>query len=105
MINLSNQKVINKMPRNGIRVYKYPGMTHVKAAVYDGWACLDSANFDKLSLQLNQGINLGISHPAIVNELLERVLDPDFAISQELYEPVSLGTHHHFVELIADEFL
>ncbi len=105
MINLSNQKAINKMLNNGIRVYKYPGMTHVKAAVYDGWACLGSANFDKLSLQLNQEINLGISHPAIVNELLERVFDPDFAISQELYEPVLLGTRHHFAEIIADEFL
>ena len=28
-------------------------MSHVKAAVYDGWACQGPANFDRLSLRLN----------------------------------------------------
>ncbi len=93
------------MLRNGIRVYNYPGMTHVKAAVYDGWACLGSANFDKLSLQINQEINLGTSHPATVKELMERIFYPDFAISSELHEPLPLGVRHHFAEVIADEFL
>ena len=39
--------------RNGVRVYAYPGMTHVKAAIYDGWACVGSANFDKMSLRMS----------------------------------------------------
>lgn len=42
-MNLSNEVTINKMLRNGIRVYAYPGMTQVKAAVYDGWASLKIA--------------------------------------------------------------
>ena len=105
MIDLSNQKAINTMLRNGIRVYSYPGMTHVKAAVYDGWACLGSANFDKLSLQVNQEINLGTSDPSAVASLLERVFYPDFAISSELYEPLPITNRHHFAEFIADEFL
>ena len=105
ILNLSNQKAINSMLRNGIRVYNYPGMTHVKAAVYDGWACLGSANFDKLSLQVNQEINLGTSHPAFVSELMERVFYPDFADSFELRKPLPISGRHHFAELIADEFL
>ena len=102
---LSNQKAINTMLRNGIRVYSYPGMTHLKAAVYDGWACVGSANFDKLSLQINREINLGISHPATVDKLLARVFYPDFADSAELHKPVELGARHHLAELIADELL
>lgn len=105
ILNLSNQKAINTMLRNGIRVYSYPGMTHVKAAVYDGWACLGSANFDKLSLQVNQEINLGTSHPAVVNSLLERLFYPDFSISNELHDPMPMATRHHFAEFIADELL
>ena len=91
------------MLRNGIRVYAYPGMTHVKAAIYDGWACLGSANFDKLSLQINQELNLGTSHTATVNELLDRVFLPDFEISTELREPQPVWARHHLAEFIADE--
>ena len=105
ILNLSGHKTINTMLRNGIRVYAYPGMTHVKAAVYDGWACLGSANFDKLSLQINQELNLGTSDTATVNELLRRVFIPDFEISTELRDFRPLETRHHLAEFIADEFL
>jgi cardiolipin synthase len=105
ILNLSNQETINTMLRNGIRVYSYPGMTHVKAAVYDGWACLGSANFDKLSLQVNQELNLGTSHPAVVENLLARLFYPDFAISEELHDALPLAARHHFAEFVADELL
>lgn len=103
VLNLSNQTAVNVMLRNGIRVYSYPGMTHVKAAVYDGWACLGSANFDKLSLQLNHEVNLGTSDPETVEKLLNRVFYPDFKKSTELHDPFRLDSRHHFAELIADE--
>ena len=103
VLSLSNQKATNTMLEHGIRVYSYPGMTHVKAAVYDGWACFGSANFDKLSLQINQEINLGFSDPAAVEQLLQRVFYPDFAASEELNEPMLLAARHHFAEMIADE--
>ncbi len=104
ILNLSNQATANVMLRNGIRVYVYPGMTHVKAAVYDGWACLGSANFDKLSLQINQEVNLGTSHPAAVEDLLASVFYPDFAKSRELSAPFRLQARHHLAEFVADEF-
>ncbi len=105
VLGLSNQKTINAMLRNGIRVYAYPGMTHVKAAIYDGWVCVGSANFDKLSLQVNREINLATSHPAVARALLEQVFEPDFAASQELTRPRPLDARHHLAELVADEFL
>ncbi len=49
------------MIRYGAKVYAYPGMSHVKAAIYDVWACLGSANFDKFSLRVNLGMNLATS--------------------------------------------
>ena len=103
ILNLSNQKAINTMLQHGIRVYSYPGMTHVKAAVYDGWACLGSANFDKLSLQINREINLGFSDPQTVEQLMQRVFYRDLAIADELHQPLPLGTRHHLAELVADE--
>lgn len=69
-MNASNQVAINKMLHNEIRVYLYPGMSHVKAAIFDGWACVGSANFDKLSLEINEELNLATSEPAVVRELL-----------------------------------
>jgi cardiolipin synthase len=52
----SNIVKTNIMLKNGIRVYQYPLISHIKAAIYDGWACLGSANFDALSLtQVRQG--------------------------------------------------
>ena len=100
---LSNQSAIDVMLKHGIRVYRYPGMTHVKAAVYDGWACLGSANFDKLSLQINREINLGFSDPATVQRLVERVFVHDFRVAEEIRQAPALEARHRFAELIVDE--
>jgi len=102
---MSNESTINTMLKNDIRVYSYPGMTHIKAAVYDGWACLGSANFDKISLHINQEINFGTSHPETVQELVDRVFIPDFATSRELEKPIPLRWTHRIAEVIADEVL
>ncbi len=101
----SNELAINTMLRNGIRVYLYPGMTHVKAAVYDGWACFGSANFDKLSLQINEELNLGTSDPDIVGELLARVFIPDLELSEELTTPRPTDWTHRLAEFVSDEIL
>ncbi len=103
--NYSNELAINTMLRNGIRVYQYPGMSHIKAAVYDGWACFGSANFDKLSLQINEELNLGTSDPGIVAELLERVFAVDFELSEELTTPVPTDWTHRLAEFVSDEVL
>jgi phosphatidylserine/phosphatidylglycerophosphate/cardiolipin synthase-like enzyme len=103
--NASNDLAINRMLRNGISVYRYPGMTHVKAAIYDGWACFGSANFDKLSLKLNDELNLGTSDPEIVGEFLERVFLPDFALSEQVTTPLPTDWTHRIAEFLSDEIL
>jgi cardiolipin synthase len=104
-LNASNQVVINTLLRNGIRVFKYQGMSHIKAAVFDGWACVGSANFDKLSLEINKELNLATSHEATVNMLLEQLFIPDLEMSQEVTEPVYITFAQRLTEKAVDEFL
>ena len=104
-INKSNALAANAMLEHGIRVFVYPGMSHLKAAVFDGWACLGSANWDKLSFRTNKELNIATSHPAYVDELLRRVFEPDFERSVELTEPFPERWSDHLVEVVADYLL
>ncbi len=104
-LNHSNEVATNVMLRNGIRVFMYPGMTHIKAAIIDGWACVGSANFDKLSLQINEELNIASANPTVVDDLMRRVFVRDLAISKEVTEPRPLNWTHHFAEFISDEIL
>ena len=104
-VHASNAVTINRLLEHGIRVFRYPGMTHVKAAVYDGWACLGSANFDKLSLEVNRELNIATSDPEAVAGLLDALFRPDFAVSTELRTPVETGVMAHFAEWLVDELL
>jgi cardiolipin synthase len=101
----SNQVATNQMLEHGIRVYKYPGMSHVKAAIYDGWACVGSANFDKLSLQINKELNLATSDEATVRELIERVFLPDLIMSTEVVHPIKITMTAKLAEIVVDELL
>ena len=93
------------MLKNGIRVYQYPGMSHVKAAIFDGWACVGSANFDKLSLQVNREVNLATSHKPVVNDLLDRLFIADLARSKEISEMVDVTVQARLLEMVVDEVM
>ena len=104
-ISRSNVLAANAMLEHGIRVYIYPGMSHVKAAVFDGWACLGSANWDKLSFRINKELNLATSLPAAVDELNKRLFQADFERSVELIEPFPERWSDHLIEVVADYLL
>ena len=93
----SNILAANAMFRRGIRVYLYPGFSHVKAAIYDGWACLGSANLDKMSLRVNRELNLATSHKPFVERLERELFLPDF-------ETALLQVHwsYYMAEILAD---
>jgi phosphatidylserine/phosphatidylglycerophosphate/cardiolipin synthase-like enzyme len=102
LISRSNVVAANAMLRNGIRVYIYPGMSHLKAAIYDGWACLGSANLDNLSLRTNREMNVATAHPPAVEELFARVFEPDMQLALELTEPLPEHWLDYLAELLAD---
>jgi cardiolipin synthase len=102
IITRSNALAANMLMRHGIRVYIYPGMSHLKAAVYDGWACLGSANLDRLSLRTNHEMNLATSHAPAVDDLLAQVFLVDMEKSVELDEPLPGNWSDYLAELLAD---
>lgn len=104
-LNASNIITINKLLQHGIRVYRYPGMSHVKAAIYDGWASVGSANFDKLSLKINKELNLATSDPETVNALLDQVFIPDLMMSREVNQPLDVTVATRLAEIVVDELL
>lgn len=99
----NNLIMANRLFKNGIRVYFYKGMSHVKAAVYDGWAVVGSANFDKMSLFINNEMSLGITDPAFVQELNERLFEKDFAASEEVTAPVDTGWDFFLVDMLTNQ--
>ena len=77
-------------------------MSHIKAAVFDDWVCLGSANWDKLSFRANKELNIATSNPASVEELQRRLFDVDFAKSVEVTEPFPERWSDHLHEILAD---
>jgi len=98
----SNVLAANLMLEQGIRVYIYPGFSHVKASIFDGWACVGSANFDRLSLRLNRELNIAGSDPDFSAQVLERLFERDFLVSPELTEPIPERWADHLVEIVGD---
>ena len=100
----TNIERANYLLTHGVRVYLYPGMTHVKALLVDGWACLGSANFNNLSFRFNQEIDLATSDPAIAEEIREDLFEADFAVSHNLTEPIMVGWTRGLAGLLFDSF-
>ena len=98
----SNRVTANRLLKAGVRVYLYPGMTHVKAVAVDGvWAYTGTGNFDTLSLRHNREMGLAISAGPVIQELEERVFRPDFCPEWELTEPLPLSPLDYFYEMLA----
>lgn len=93
----TNLKIANYFIENGIDVYIYPKMTHVKAAVYDNWACLGSANFNKLSMFKNREINVAFYDESLVNELIENLFMVDFEVSDKYEEEVDIPFIYYLI--------
>ena len=92
-----NLKIANYFIEKGIEVYLYPKMTHVKAAVYDNWACLGSANFNKLSMFKNREINIAFYDENLVNELIETLFLKDFEVSDKYEEEVDIPFIYYLI--------
>lgn len=103
ILNKNNAITANLLYENGIRIYIYPGMTHLKAAIFDGWALVGSANLDKMSLKINDEMNLATSHKPAVDDLMTKVFTPDFKKATELTGSYPEKWYNFFLEIIADQ--
>jgi len=105
-IDRANRVTADRLLRAGVRVYLYPGMTHVKAAAVDGrWAYIGTGNFDTLSLRRNRELGLAIGSGALIGEVEERIFARDFCPEWELTEPLPLRPCDYLSETIANLFL
>jgi len=93
-----NLVTANYLLQRGVRVYFYPGMTHVKAMLVDDWACLGSGNLSHMSLRLSQEDNIATSDPAFAARLKHDLFEEDFTRSYELQQPISVD----WVDFMAD---
>jgi phosphatidylserine/phosphatidylglycerophosphate/cardiolipin synthase-like enzyme len=100
----SNLVLANYLLEHGVRVYFYPGMTHVKALMVDDWACLGSANLNHLSLRVCQEQNVATSDPTFAARLKRELFEEDFTRSYELTEPVSIEWVDFLSDLILEGF-
>lgn len=96
-----NLVVANYLLEHGVRVFFYPGMTHVKALLVDGWACVGSGNLNHLSLRVNQEQNVATSDPAFLAHLEHQLFESDFRRAYELTEPITVD----WVDLLTDLLL
>jgi cardiolipin synthase len=100
----SNLVAANYLLEHGVRVYFYPGMTHVKAMLVDGWACTGSGNLDHLSLRLSQEQNIATSDPAFAARLKHELFEDDFAHSYELTKTISVDWGDFLTDLMLEGF-
>jgi phosphatidylserine/phosphatidylglycerophosphate/cardiolipin synthase-like enzyme len=100
----SNLVAANYLLEHGVRVYFYPGMTHVKALLVDDWACVGSGNLDHLSLRLSQEQNIATSDPAFAARLKRELFEDDFAHSYELTKTVSVDWGDFLADLVLEGF-
>ena len=101
-ITRNNALAANALLEHGVRVFVYPGMSHVKAAIFDNWACLGSANWDRWSFKLNDEFNIATSHEPAVEELQRLLFDVDISRSVELTEPFPERWSDFLLEMLGD---
>jgi phosphatidylserine/phosphatidylglycerophosphate/cardiolipin synthase-like enzyme len=80
----------NYLVEQGVRVFFYPGMTHVKALLVDDWACVGSGNLNQFGLALCQEHNVGTSDRVFSAKLKHDLFEEDFTHCYELSEPVEV---------------
>lgn len=104
-VNRATRVLANRLLAAGVRVYLYPGTTHVKAAAVDGcWAYVGTANFDALSLRHNRELGLAFgAGPALAE--LEETLARDFRDEWELREPLPVTAVDYACEVLATLWL
>jgi cardiolipin synthase len=101
----ANRATAARLVSAGVRVYRYPGMSHVKAVAVDGtWAYTGTGNFDTLSFRRNHELGLAVVGGPVLAELEERLFRPAFRPEWEVTAPPDVGPAERLAELAAGLF-
>ena len=93
-----NLAAAERLRRHGVRVFFWPGMTHAKALLVDGWACIGSANLNQWSLRISKEENMATSDPRFAAKLKEELFEPDFKRSYELKRPIPVSGGNYIMD-------
>ncbi len=99
----ANLSAADDLLRAGARVYRYPGMTHMKVAICDGWATFGSANLDTLSMKLSRELNLAFADPATLRGLERAIFAKDFPVAKPLTLADTAGFGNRLVRILTDQ--
>jgi cardiolipin synthase len=103
IMDAGNLETAGSLIANGVKVFRYPKMTHMKVMLCDGWGTLGSANLDTLSMRINRELNLSFNDAATIKALENSVFLPDFQRSRRLQLKETESLLGHIVESIADQ--
>lgn len=98
IMEIANHQAAGDLLRAGAKVYRYPGMTHMKAIICDGWATVGATNLDTHSLQISHELNISFADPGAVKTLARRVFKADFAVSK----PLTIEETRHWLNPLAE---
>ncbi len=94
----ANVAAAERLRRHGVRVYLWPGMTHAKALLVDGWACVGSANLNQWSLRISKEENMATSDARFAARLKKELFEPDFKRSYELKRPIPVTAADYIMD-------
>ena len=98
-----NLATISTLIAHGVKVFRYPRMTHMKVMLCDGWCTLGSANLDTLSMRINRELNLSFNDPATIKAVEKAVFLPDFKRSRRIQTGETGSLLGAVVESIVDQ--
>jgi cardiolipin synthase len=104
LIKASNRALVSELVRHGVRVWLLPEMTHVKAAIIDGWACIGSGNYDRLSFHVNHEFDICYSDPAAVAVLRRDVFLRDMERGTEARDVAQGSPAEEFTDSLLQLF-
>ena len=103
IMDIANRAFADKLVKAGGKAYAYPRMSHLKVMICDDWACVGSANLDTLSMRINRELNLAFRGSGPLNQLIDQVFRPDFAVSKRHSASDSSSPAAPLAEAVADQ--
>ena len=103
IMDAANLATANALLQAGVKVVRYPRMTHLKLLICDDWASFGSANMDTLSMRINRELNIAFSSQEAVETLTKKVFLTDYARSRPLRIEETEGFPLRMARILADQ--